>query len=115
MRKIQKSEATRIANSDQCEVLEYPFDEKDINGSVISVRGRYPESGYALNKVCKEIVYITRGSGVLGLSDGTQAGFKQGDSLLIDANEKFYWEGNFESYMACTPAFDPDQHIEVIE
>lgn len=88
------------------------FDEKDINGSVISVKGRYPESGFVLNEVCKEVVYIISGKGSLNTKEDTVA-FKQGDSLFIDASERYYWEGSFSSYMACAPAFYPEQHKEV--
>jgi len=115
MKRIPKSDTTHIENAEGCDVYEHPLEDKDINGSVIIINGRYPETGYALNKVCKELVYIIRGSGVLGLSDGTSTDFDEGDSLLINPNEKFFWEGEFESYMVCTPAFDPEQHIEVAE
>ena len=113
MKIVKREDAVKIQNSDQCHVLEYPFDEKDINGSVIAINGRYPESGYAMNEVCKEIVYIIKGSGTLGLADGSTSTFSEGDSLFIDTNEKFYWQGNFESYMVCTPAFYPEQHKEI--
>jgi len=115
MRNITKANTTHIQNAKGCEVFEYPFDDKDINGSIIAISGRYPEAGYALNKVCKELVYIIRGSGVLGVADGTQTEFQDGDSLLIEPNEKFFWQGDFESYMVCTPAFSPEQHIELTE
>lgn len=115
MKHIPKADTLQINPSESCAVFEYLFDDKDINGSVIAISGRYPETGYALNKVCKELVYIVRGSGVLGLADGSQADFTEGDSLLINPNEKFYWEGDFESFMVCSPAFDPEQHIEVAE
>ncbi|MFT4532569.1 MAG: hypothetical protein ACI9T8_000595, partial [Candidatus Saccharimonadales bacterium] len=39
--------------------------------------------------------------------------FGAGDSVFIDKSEEFYWEGKFSSYMVCTPAFDPAQHVEV--
>lgn len=115
MKHIVSSSSVHFQNAEGCDVYEYPFGDADINGSVIKINGRYPSVGYALNKVCKELVYITQGAGSLGLSNGTQIDFVVGDSLLIEANEKFYWEGDFESYMVCTPAFDPQQHIEVAE
>jgi mannose-6-phosphate isomerase-like protein (cupin superfamily) len=113
MKIIAKNQAAKIQNSDQCKVTEYPFDIKDINGSVISVKGRYPENGYAMNEVRKEIVYIINGSGKITMSDGSITKFDTGDSLFIDTNEKYFWQGQFESYMACSPAFYPEQHKEI--
>ncbi len=109
MKHITRSHAKEINNSKTCQVIEYPFDERDINGSVISVNGRYPESGYVINEICKEVVYIISGKGSLTTVKNT-AEFSEGDSLYIGAGEKYFWEGNFESYMACTPAFYPEQH-----
>jgi mannose-6-phosphate isomerase-like protein (cupin superfamily) len=109
MKLIKRDEAHRINNSETCQVVEYPFDEKDINGSVINVNGRYPESGFVMNEVCKEIIYIISGSGTLTVDDST-VDFDEGDSLYVDAGEKYFWQGNFTSYMACTPAFYPEQH-----
>jgi mannose-6-phosphate isomerase-like protein (cupin superfamily) len=110
VKKVAREDTVEFQNADSCQVIEYPFGEKDINGSVISVNGRYPESGYAVNEVCKEVVYITKGSGKLVLEDGSMTDFEAGDSLFVDANEKYFWEGKFESYMACSPAFYPEQH-----
>lgn len=112
MKIVKRSQATEINNSDTCQVVEYPFDEKDINGSVISVKGRYPESGFVMNEVCKEVVYIISGSGSLKVNE-TTVDFAAGDSLFVDKGEKYYWQGSFTSYMACTPAFYPEQHKEL--
>lgn len=107
MRHITKPDTFQISNAESCTVFEYPFNDEAINGSIIEIKGRYTETGYAMNQVCKELVYVTKGSGVLGLADGTEVEFAEGDSLLIGASEKFYWEGNFESYMVCTPHSTP--------
>ena len=114
MKLIKQNQANEINNSDTCRVLEYPFDEKDINGSVVGVNGRYPESGFVMNEVCKEIVYIISGSGSLTVNN-TRVDFNEGDSLFVDAGENYFWEGSFTSYMACTPAFYPEQHKEIRE
>ena len=115
MKLVAKKDANTIDNSETCTVLEYPINEKDINGSVISVKGRYPESGYAVNEVCKEVVYITEGVGRVVMVDDTEVVFRKGDTLFLDRNEKYYWEGDFESFMVCTPAFYPEQHKIVKE
>lgn len=113
MKLIAKKDATTINNSDTCQVIEYPFDEIDINGSVIAVNGRYPESGSVINEVCKEIVYIISGKGSLTVNEH-MVEFDEGDSLFIDKGEIYFWKGTFVSYMACTPAFYAEQHKELL-
>ena len=113
MKHISVTQAIKIRNGTTCHVLEYPFNEKDINGSVISVNGRYPETGFVVNEVCKEVVYIISGTGSLTVNS-TTVDFSEGDSLFVDSGEKYFWQGSFTSYMACTPAFYPEQHNELV-
>lgn len=37
----------------------------------------------------------------------------QGDLVLIEPGEKYFWEGKMELFMPCTPAWHPEQHKEV--
>ena len=36
--------------------------------------------------------------------------FKQGDAILIEKNEKYFWDAKAEVIMACSPAWTPEQH-----
>lgn len=36
--------------------------------------------------------------------------FNQGDVILIDKNEYYAFEGNFEAAVPCTPAWYSEQH-----
>jgi hypothetical protein len=62
MQRIQKSEATMFTNGATCEGAEYSFSDKALNIALVTVEGRYPESGYAMNEICKETAYIVSGT-----------------------------------------------------
>lgn len=83
-----------------------------INGAVADIRGRYPESEFTCNTVCREIVYVIEGKGIIGLID-KEVSITTGDVLLLLPNEKYYWQGTLKLFMATSPKFDPAQHIIV--
>ena len=109
--KVIKSSAALIKNnSDKCEVVEYSFEDKDIDLGVATITDRYPEKGYCVNLVSKELVYVLEGEGKLYLEDST-IDFNVGDSILIDKNEKYYWESKFcKVALICSPAFSVEQY-----
>ena len=102
-----------FVNSPVCTGESYPDTGSDIDGAVIRVTGRYPTTGFLVNEVCKELVYITEGAGILIGRSGTST-FTQGDVIFIDNREEFAWDGNFVGFFATTPTFDPAQHNEVL-
>jgi mannose-6-phosphate isomerase-like protein (cupin superfamily) len=113
MKVVTSTEAMRHQNSATCTAYEYEFkDEKSINGAVIELTGRYPDSGQVLNDVCKELAYIVDGSGVL-----TQAGqtysLNQGDMALIQPGEPYYFDGTLKMLISSSPAWYPEQHHNV--
>ena len=112
MKIIHKKQTKQYKNSDFCIALEYPLGDKDINGAVIELSGRYPEKGAVVNLKCKELAYVVRGSGSL-VVEGKETLLNEGDLALIEAGEKYYWEGNMTMFMPCTPAWYPEQHKEV--
>ncbi len=113
--KIIKSDGTNsFSNSNTCKGYEFPFHDKDLNIAVITINGRYPEKGYLVNEVCKEVAYVLSGTGVIGKRNSTQQ-LAKGDAVFIDAGETFFWEGDrLEMLMPCSPAFYPEQHKEVM-
>ena len=112
MKLIRKNQTKEFKNSDQCLAIEYPLGDKDINGAVIKLNGRYPDKGRVVNTVCKEMAYIIKGTGKL-VVEGQDVNFSEGDLILIDKNEKYYWQGNFEIFTTCVPAWYPQQHKTV--
>ena len=52
MRIIHKEETKEFKNSEVCTAIEYPMGDKDINGAVVEIVGRYPikDSGKKLKR-----------------------------------------------------------------
>jgi len=112
MKIVRKNQTKIFKNSDVCTAIEYPLDDKDINGAVIKLNGRYPDNGRVVNLECKEIAYIIKGSGKVTIED-KEIEFKEEDLILIEAKEKYFWEGNFTIFAPCIPAWYQEQHKEV--
>ncbi len=109
MKIVKKTGTKKFTNSPVCTAWEYPLGDKDINGAVIELNGRYPEKEFAINEKCKEMAYVVSGAGRLITVEG-EVEFSADDLLLIDAGEKYYWEGRAKIFVPCTPAWYPEQH-----
>jgi len=109
MRIVRKSGTNKFKNSDKCLAIEYPLNDKEISAATIILKGRYPDKGYATNLKSREMAYVVKGSGELVVERKTVK-LKEGDIVLIEAKERFYWKGNMTLFMPCTPPFDPKQH-----
>ena len=114
MEKCSKNQVIERKNSDRCIVSEFPIEDHDIDFAIVKVSARYPDVGLATNRISKEIVYVQEGDGKVVVDDIEHI-LKQGDVVLIFANEKFYWDGNMILHISCTPAFTPEQHIHISE
>jgi mannose-6-phosphate isomerase-like protein (cupin superfamily) len=112
MKIVRIGQRKAFRNSDNCIVYEYPLKDKDINSAIAEISGRYPDHGYVTNRKCKELVYVLKGKGRLILKNKA-INFKEGDMLLIKPNEAYYWQGNMTIIMPCTPAWYPEQHVEI--
>lgn len=109
MKKISISETEKCNHSNVCSVTEYNFNDKDIDISILEVSGRFPENGFCMNTKVKEMVYVESGSGNL-CSQNESIKLEAGSAILIKPNEMYYWNGNFKALLACSPAWQPDQH-----
>lgn len=110
MQIIKKNNAIKSANSDKCKTLEYSFNNKNIDLGIATITGRYPENGYCVNTISKELIYVLDGNGKLCFENNFVE-FEKGDSILINSNEKYYWDSTFcVVTMACTPAWNEEQH-----
>ena len=58
MQVIKKNNAIKGANSDKCKTLEYSFNDKDIDLGIATITGRYPELGYCVHTISKELIYV---------------------------------------------------------
>lgn len=110
MKVIKSSDAMKGANSDKCQTIEYSFEDKDIDLGIAIITGRYPESGFCVNLISKELIYVLEGSGNLYF-ENRSIEFSKGDAILIDNNEKYYWEAEYcKVSMVCNPAWNEEQH-----
>ncbi len=109
MELVKKSSASKFVGSSTTTIFEYLMNESTINGAIAVINGRYPEKGYAKNTISKELVYILEGKGVIGFPD-KEIVIKKGDCLILQPNEIYYWNGTMKLFMACTPAWKPEQH-----
>ena len=110
MKIIKKDEAIAGTNSNECKTIEYSFGDKDIDIGVAIITGRYPKSGFCVNLVSKELVYVLEGSGKLFFKNQT-IDFSEGDAILIENNEEYYWKADYcKVSMSCSPAWSLEQH-----
>ncbi len=112
MKIIHKNQTKIFKNSEACTAIEYPLGDKDINGAVIELNGRYPDKGRAMNLECKEMAYIIKGFGRVAV-ENKEIKLSEGDLVLIEPGEKFFWEGNMRIFMPCAPAWNHEQYKEV--
>lgn len=114
MQKCSQNETIEHKNSKHCVVSEFPMADHDINFAIVNLSARYPDVGLAKNTICKELVYVEEGSGKI-VVEGVEYPLEKGDTILIQNNEKYYWEGDLKLHISCTPAFMPEQHVYLDE
>lgn len=104
MKFVKREEAEKIVNGNTSCLLEYSkkLGDKDLDFCINTINGRYPEAGYCSNLQCKEIAYILEGNGTIHKKDNV-LNFKQGDVILIEKEEWYFWEGNCQIIMICNP------------
>jgi len=112
MKIVHKNQTETFKNSDVCIATEYSLGDSDINGAVIELKGRYPDTGRVVNKKCKELAFIIEGSGKV-VVEKKEVKLYKGDLVLIEPGEKYFWEGNLTMFVPCTPAWYPEQHKKV--
>lgn len=100
MKKIAFEEAQIFNNSELCIATEYNFQDKDIDIATAVINGRYPEGAYCVNTEVKEMIYVIEGYGEIHKENETIT-FKQGDAILIDKGEKYFWIANCKIAMSC--------------
>jgi mannose-6-phosphate isomerase-like protein (cupin superfamily) len=106
---VHSQDAIACKQETSCIVQEYRIADEDMNGAFVSIQGRYPSSGYALNLICKEMAYIISGSGRVVVEE-KEYPLSQGDVVLLLPGEKYFWDGDMKIFMPCTPAWTPDQY-----
>lgn len=109
MKIAKKTQRKEFKNGNYCTAYEYPLGDAAINVALIVITGRYPEKGQAQNLSSKELAYVIRGKGSIAVG-AHEFAIEEGDMVLIDPGEKFFWNGDMELFMPCTPAWTPEQY-----
>jgi mannose-6-phosphate isomerase class I len=114
MELIRNEDAPRFKNSPGCIATEYNFkNENNFNIASIDLDGRYPEQGYALNTISRELIYVKKGDGIL-VAGNKNVAINPGDTALIKPNEKYYLEGTMELIISSSPAWHPGQYQNIL-
>ena len=112
MQIVKQKKARRIDASPTTSVEEYVMTEPAISGATAIVYGRYPEKGYAVNTMSHELALVLSGNGYIGtVHKKTQ--IELGDCILLQPNEKYFWDGHMAIFIVCTPKWKPRQHTIV--
>ena len=97
-------------NSATCHGVSYSSPDIPVDLAEIVIDGRYPEGGWARNRLCHEIVKVLRGSGALVMRDGVTTKLEKDDVVHVPPGEQFAWSGDMTIIMACSPPFNPEQY-----
>jgi len=108
---IKSSETRAFPNGRTCVAYEYDHGDEDISLALVKIDGRYPEKGRVMNRVCKEIIYVTMGTGKVEI-EGKEFPLGVGDSVLVKPNQRYFYEGKLESVAVCHPTFYAEQHVK---
>ena len=115
MKIVRYEESEKMSNGKDCNVWEYPLGDSDINCAVSEINGRFPDDGYCYNEICKEMFFVSSGSGILHFQNGECINFNEKDVLLIEPGEVYYLEGSCTLVIPCSPAWYPEQHKRVLK
>lgn len=107
---IASSQTKKVQTSPATAIWEFPMDERAVSGAVAEIKGRYPEKGFAINEVCKELAFVVSGGGHV-VTPSEKQPIHVGDLIFLNKGESFAWEGNLTLFMATTPKFDSKQHV----
>ena len=104
---------TELFQGETNKTYEYNINDKDINYCIAEINGRFPTEKRAVNRKCKEMAHILKGSGRI-VVEGIEYLVKEDDVVLIYPNERYYWEGNLKLGIPCSPAWTHEQH-EIVD
>ena len=108
MKYAPKSQANKFVASDQCTIWENNLGSPKISNATSEINGRHPVKGWVVNDECDELAYVVSGTGLLHMPDKT-INVQQGDTILLEAGERFAWEGTLKLFLPCVPAWWPEQ------
>ena len=96
-------------NTPDCTADEFALELGHIGAAIIHLNGRYPEKGRALNHESLEMVYVLKGEGKVVI-EGEEYTLTEGTLFAVEPGEKYYLEGNMDTFVVNTPEFEVSQH-----
>ncbi|MGI6612019.1 MAG: cupin domain-containing protein [Candidatus Nanosyncoccaceae bacterium] len=110
MKVWRDKDGEEFRNSKTCWGREYKPDTCKIDVSKISVRGKFPESGWGYNEEAHEVAVVVAGKGSIEKQGGEKKELAMGDVIHFAPMERVRWEGDLDLIIACGPAFDRNKH-----
>lgn len=107
-----KHQTTTKTNSTACTVIEHSLNNKMLDIAIAQIDGRYPDHRRVVNQECSELAYVFEGKGRIVVNN-KEHHLNAGDAVLIEAGEKYFWEGNMQIFISCHPAWNKEQHLIV--
>lgn len=112
MKFVPQNQTQEFKHSDTCTAIEYQTDNPNINGAEVKLTGRFPDKNRIVNLKCSEMAYVLKGSGKVFI-EGREVKLNPGDLVLIEPNEKYFWDGHLTMFIASHPAWYPEQNKKV--
>jgi mannose-6-phosphate isomerase-like protein (cupin superfamily) len=103
-------------NRQDFSAVDLPLPSAAMNAAEITLTGRYPETGFALNKKSEMIVRILEGSTIFH-SEGEEIELPEGATVLVQTGKKYCWipKGSVTLYAVSSPPWTPEQHESLPE
>lgn len=110
MKKWSYEDGEEFTNSDVCFGREYNPGSGKVDIAKISIRGRFPATGWGYLEESHEMAVISRGAGYIETKDGERQELVEGDVVYVEPLKRFCWGGEMDMVVACGPAFEPGKH-----
>lgn len=104
-----KNQAQEKANNSSCTVTEHNLDHELHDAAVATITGRYPTNRRVVNTQCNELAFVFEGEGKVVINDKEHL-LSAGDVVLIEAGDKYFWDGNMKIFTSCRPKWHIEQH-----
>lgn len=75
-------------------VNEFNFQDESINDAVITIAGRYPVEGYAVNDKSLAMISIEAGTGTIDISGSAVLNLEPGDRVLVHPGDPYALEAS---------------------
>jgi len=103
-------DGVEFKNSNVCFGKEFKPDTDKIDIAKISIRGRFPATGWGYLEESHEMAVVMNGEGYIEAKDGERKELTVGDVVYIEPMKRFCWGGDFDMIVTCGPAFAPGKH-----